>query len=311
MKKAEDMPENNKQRVVRNIIFTLLSLALGLALCVWLFLHVEVGADDWRGVLASLSPMSCLGVFALSALLMLSGARKWAVLSLALHGESGQEPAPGFFVRHYLWQNWIGQFVPPSLAIILGRGWAARAMPELMVRSGIWNGLLDQALEFALLLAFIPGSVLVLWCGGGLVAFLSGVALGVALLALLVRAIKRWMPEEIHDALWPVFGWSFARAALTILRLVVGVQALGLFLSGLKVAAVAPLVSVLTLVPLTPGNLGVAEWGWQGALVYAGEGAVAAALYAVAFRLLIVLVQTLLLGLNEAYVALAAERDRS
>ena len=111
---------------------------------------------------------------------------------------------------------------------------------------------------------------------------MSGAALGVVLLALLVRAAgKRWMPEELHGALWPVFGWSFARAALTVLRLVVGVQALGLFLSGLKVAAVAPLVSVLALIPLTPGNLGVAEWGWQGALVYAGEGAVAAALYAV------------------------------
>ena len=294
---------------LKRIALTLLSLALGLALCVWLFMHVEVSAADWRGVWASLSPMSCLGVFALSALLMLSGARKWAILSRAFHGEAGQEPEAGFFLRHYLWQNWIGQFVPPSLAIILGRGWAARAMPELRIRSGIWNGLLDQALEFALLMAFVPASLWVLLYGGGVIAFLLGAGAGVVLLAAATAFVLRWVPEALRGAVWPVFGWSFVRVALTIARLVVGVQALGLFLSGLNVAAVAPLVSVLALIPLTPGNLGLAEWGWQGALVYAGEGAVAAALYAVGFRALTLIVQTLLLGLNEAYVHFTAKRE--
>jgi len=292
-----------KLRLLCRAAFSILSLALGVGLCLWLFRHVEVSAADWRAVWSSLSPMACVGVFALSALLMLSGARKWAILSTALHGEGGQEPKAGFFLRHTIWQNWIGQFVPPSLAIVLGRGWAARSMPALAVRSGLWNGLLDQALEFALLMAFIPGSILVLWGGGGVVDFLLGAALGVGLLALVAIIGRRWVPANLREVLWPVFGWSFVRAALTVLRLVAGVQALGLFLSALKVAAVAPLVSLLALVPLTPGNLGLAEWGWQGALVYAGEGAVAAALYAVAFRVLVLVVQTLLLGLNEVYVA--------
>jgi len=288
-------------RLSQRIAFSLLSLVLGVALCVTLFFHVAVSREDWIAVWHSVSLMGCLGVFALSALLMLSGARKWALLSHALHGEAGEEPSAGFFLRHYVWQNWIGQFVPPSLAIILGRGWAARAMPDVPVRSGLWSGLLDQALEFILLMGFLPGTILVLVAGGGVAHFLLGTGAGIGALALLGIALLRFVPTALRPVMGPVFGWSFVRAALTILRLVVGVQALGLFLSGLKVAAVAPLVSLLALIPLTPGNLGLAEWGWQGALVYAGEGAVAAALYAVTFRILILIVQTLLLIFNEAF----------
>ena len=289
--------------MLRRLLIAIAGLGLGGALCFYVFSKAQIGLADWQALAASLSPISCLAVFVLSHALMVSGARKWAILSQALHGEGGREPSDRFFLRHYLWQNWIGQFVPPSLAIALGRAWAARAMPRLRMRSGLWNGLLDQALEFALLLSFIGGSFCVFILDGGAVAFFAGAGGGVALLAFVIWCAKRWMPEGLRAALWPLFGWSFVRAALTVLRLVVGVQALGLFLSEVKVAALAPLVSVLALIPLTPGNLGIAEWGWQAGLVWAGEGVVAATLYAAAFRVLILVVQTLLLGLNEAYVA--------
>lgn len=288
--------------LVQRILLTVIGLAVGGALCVYVFAQAEVGAADWLALLSSYSLPACLVVLLLTHALMVSGARKWAILSQAMHGEAGQEPTSAFFLRHYLWQNWIGQFVPPSLAIILGRGFAARTMPGVRVLSGLWNGILDQALEFALLLSFIGGSVLVLWFGGGVLAFLLGSAGGVAALALVAFIGQRWIPETLRAALWPLFGWSFVRAALTVLRLVVGVQALGLFLSGLKVAALAPVVSILALIPLTPGNLGIAEWGWQSGLVWVGEGVIAATLYAAAFRVLILIAQTLLLGLNEAYV---------
>ncbi len=287
---------------LRRLLIAIAGLGLGGALCFSVFSKAQSGLDDWMALGSSLSFIHCLVVFVVSHALMVSGARKWAILSHALHGEDGREPSERFFLRHYLWQNWIGQFVPPSLSIVLGRAWAARAMPQLRLRSGLWNGILDQALEFALLLSFVGGSFFV-FAAGGVVAFLAGAGGGVAVLALAAWIAQRWMPDGLRAALWPLFGWSCVRAALTVLRLVVGVHALGLFLSPLKVAALAPLVSVLALIPLTPGNLGIAEWGWQAGLVWVGEGVVAATLYAAAFRVLILVVQTLLLGLNEAYVA--------
>ena len=288
--------------VLLRSLLVVMGLAVGLVLCGYVFWQGEVSFTDWRSLVASSSPLACVLVLLLSHALMISGARKWALLSTAMHGDAGKEPQDGFFLRHYVWQNWIGQFVPPSLAIILGRGWAARHVPNVRFVSGLWSGLLDQALEFAVLLSFIGGSVLVLAGGYGSLFFILGAAAGTALLALLLFLFRRWIPSGLQTVLWPVFGWSVIRAVLTVLRLVVGVFALGVFLSALKVAALAPVISVLALIPLTPGNLGIAELGWQWGLTQAGEGLVAASLYAAAFRLLVLVAQTLLLLWNEAYV---------
>lgn len=327
---------------LRRFVFALFGLALGLVLCVQVFRHAQVGAADWRALAASLSPLWCVVVVLMTHALMIAGARKWAILSRALHGaEAGQEPASGFFLRHYLWQNWIGQFVPPSLAIILGRAWAARHMPDRKeiigdqsaaasvkndgmtsgesgridrrrkMISGLWSGILDQALEFALLISFLGGSALVLFYGGGATAFVLGAGAGTGVLALIALIGRRWMPQSLRVVLWPLFGWSAVRAGLTVLRLFVGVAALGLYVSEIKIAALAPVVSLLALIPLTPGNLGIAEWGWQAGLVWAEQGAVAAALFAAGFRILVLLAQTLLLAAHEGALFLRERKVRT
>lgn len=290
------------RRALRRAVFVALSLAFGLALCVYVFRQAQIGWNDLNTLRHSLSPLACLVVLVLSHALMLVGARKWAILSAALRGPDAAQPDDAFFLRHFLWQSWVGQFVPPSLAIILGRGLAERFGAGGRISTGLWSGLLDQAMAFALLSSFAGGSVLVLFYGGGVVAFLSGAAGGVAPAACLAWSARRWLvPEVLRQAVWPLFFWSFVRGVLVILRLVIGVQALGLFLSCLYVAALSPVISLLALIPLTPGNLGIAEWGWQAGLVWTGQGVVAATLYAAGFRLLILVAQTLLLGFNELY----------
>lgn len=319
---------------LRRVVFALLGLALGGGLCVYVFSQAAIGRADWVALLSSSSLLSCVLVVILTHALMLVGARKWEILAEALRKKDEPIPEPAFFYRHFLWQSWIGQFVPPSLAIIFGRGLASRHLDRAHRQSqpslaegvilqteggeGVWaairhknfsllrglgSGLFDQAMAFALLTSFGGGSVLVLWFGGGVLAFLGGTVCGVAGIALVTFIVQRWMPPQWRQAIWSLFFWSFVWSGLTILRLVVGVQALGLFLSCIKVAALAPVISLLALIPLTPGNLGIAEWGWQAGLVWAGQGVVAATLYAAGFRVLILIAQSLLLGLNEAYVA--------
>lgn len=283
-------------------VLTLGSLLLGFALCVGLVLWQGIGAAEMRLLRAGFSPLWSALVLLLTAALMFCGERKWAVLSAAWHGGEGAEPAKGFFRRHYLWQTWMGQFVPPSLAIVLGRGWAARAMRGVGALSGVTNGLFDQATDFALLCAFLPAGALVLWAGAGWGGFIWGSCFGVALVALLGKQLFRWTPASLRESYWSIFGWSLARVALTLLRLLAGVYAFGFSLSLLAVSALTPVVGLLALLPLTPGNLGLAEWGWVGGLVFAGESAHDAALYALGFRVLVLVAQTILLGLNEAHV---------
>lgn len=273
---------------------------LGLFLCFGLLLWLQTEANDW-GILLHGFSMPWAAVFlVLTALLMIIGARKWALMSQALH--QAAEPTVGFFLRHYLWQNWVGQFVMPSLTIILGRGLAAKSMAGVSKRSGSWSGLLDQAMEFGLLLALLPGTALVVCNGWGWSGFFFGSFVGLSFAAVLAEIVCRKIIPSLHAVFWPLFGWSFLRISLTLLRLLVGVKALGLSLSLLAVTAVAPFVSLVGVVPFTPANLGLAEWGWVGGLAYAGQSARDAALYAIGFRLLVLVAQTLLLGLNEAYV---------
>lgn len=284
------------------LLLTLAGLGLGVALCVTLALWQGVEAADLRDLAARFSWMGSALVLLLSAALMLCGAEKWKIFSPAWHGITAREPKAGFFLRHFLWQNWVGQFVPTSLALVLGRGVAARHLKDVKITSGVGGGLFDQAMDFAFFCAMLPGAALVLFAGGGWDSFFAGSAVGTLLTLVAAKLGARWMPQGVRTALRPLLFWSFARAWLTLLRLIVGVKAFGLSLALLAIATLTPIVAFVALVPLTPGNLGLAEWGWVGGLAFMGQDAHEAALYVLGFRLLVLLAQTLLLGLNEIYV---------
>jgi len=279
---------------------SVLSFVGGIALCVALALSQEVTASDAGVLLASYSLFGTFLVVLLTAALMFCGERKWALLAHAWT-PAAQKPPAAFLRRHYLWQNWAAQFVPPALAIVIGRGLASRRMPGGTMQSGIISGLFDQATDFILLCALLPGSFLFFFAGAGSAGFVVGAMLGVLLVAAMGAGLRRFCPEPLRTIFWPLFHWSLARALLTLWRLLIGVLALGLAIPLLPVAALTPVVSFVALIPLTPGNLGLAEWGWVGGLAADGVDAHEAALYALGFRLLVLVAQTLLLGLNEAY----------
>lgn len=285
------------------VLLSVLGFGLGFALCVWIVLWQGMGAGDIGALQATFSARSSGLLFLLTAALMYSGEKKWELLATAWSGTTGQKLPHSFFRRHYIWQNWIGMFVPPSLAIILGRSVASRSSAGNL-RSGFWNGVFDQLTDFALLCAFLPGSAAVLLVGSGWGWFLGGCVFGVAGFAATGLALRRFLPEQLRPYYWQIFFWSLTRAALIVLRLMIGVWALGLSFPLLSVASLTPIVSFTALIPLIPGNLGLAEWGWVGGLVYAGQTAREAALYAFGYRLLVMVAQTILLGLNELHVAL-------
>jgi hypothetical protein len=277
------------------LVYAFASFASGLLLCVALVLHLQVRTGDWVRLLNGLSWPWVLVVTVLTVLLWWSGARKWALWSLALHGEAGGEPSSGFFFRNFAWQNWAGQFVPPPLAIILGRGWATRHMPGVSMRAGAGNATLDQALEFLLLAGFLPAAVLVLHQHASWIVWGPVAGLGMAGVASAVWFFRSRLPIGSNAFLLPILGWSAGRVLLTVTRLVVCAPALGLAIDPSSIMAAAPVVALLALIPLTPGNLGIAEWGWAGVLTYAGASPVDASLLAVGARLLLLVVQSLLI----------------
>jgi len=282
----------NKRWMIFRVV---VGLALGLALCVALYAHLDVKSEDWGRLWRSLSWPWTAVVLGLTLLHWWSGARKWRLWALALHGEAGREPASGFFLRHIAWQNWYGQFLPPTLAIVLGRSWAARHMPGVNWRAGAGNGIYDQAMEFLLLSALLPAAWLILHDHVGIVIWGPVAVACMAVMAGFIGLSRRWLPQRLGPFLPSLLAWSALRVVVVIARLVAGAPALSLAIDWASIAATAPVVALLMIVPLTPGNLGIAEWGWVGVLAYGGTDPVQAGLMAVGFRVLMIAIQTVLL----------------
>ncbi len=304
---SEAPPENNSWSWLR--LGT--GLTVGLALCVGLILHLDVREADWRRLLYGLSWPWVVVIALLTIALWGSGARKWALWAKALHGNAGKEPAPGFFFRHFAWQNWFGQFMPPSLAIILGRSWATRHMPDVNWRAGAGNAFYDQLMEFALLTALLPAAVLILWRHVDVWVWAPVAVLGLLGTSAIIFFLNRFFWRSLRPFMLSLLAWSALRVLLTVARLVVAAPALGLAIEPVVIAAAAPVVALLFLIPLTPGNLGVAEWGWAGLLAFAGTEPVSAGLLALGTRLLMLVVQSvLIIGVNLQGPVFGAKRKK-
>lgn len=270
------------------------AFTFGLALCGALAAWIARQSVDWRAFASGFSVLSICGVLFLSHALMRVGTRKWAVLSETLHGIAGKEPEKGFFARHYLWHNWIGQFVPSGLALVLGRGVSTRSMAGVGARAGIVDGLWDQAMEYVFFAGLLPAGALFMWQGLSDTLFLLTALIGLFFALGTFYCGVFFLEKKLLPALPKLLFLSGLRASLTIARLCVGVSALGLSFDPLAVVAAAAVVSLVALVPLAPGNLGLAEWGWVGALAATGEDPARAALFALGFRVLVFACQTIL-----------------
>ncbi len=264
-------------------------IGLGLALCWFLAAHLDLDATKAAALLATPNWFAILGVLLLSWLLLEAGARKWSCLD---RRHDHRQPQPhGYYLGHMAWQTWLAQILPTAATLILGRALVTQVATERNWRRGFKSALIDQLSELFIILAFIPASLwqlsqdipFALWLGTGLITTIAATQIG----------IKLWPKYVLLD----VVLWSAVRVALITLRLVLGAAAFSLPLAAASVAYATPLATLAVLIPLTPGNLGISEWSWTYTLTLWHEDPATAALYALGFRVLIFLTQTLLLPL--------------
>lgn len=290
-------------------------LILGVGLCVLLFWQIGLQKEDIVQIWERLS-WPWVGAISLLTLgLWVSGAIKWAMWVGALNGP--EMPAMGlfFYLRHFAWQSLWGLFVHPSLAIIAGRGISARKFGSVIsTRKALLNGVHDQALEFLYLLSFLPAGLFYLFVRAEIGLTVLFMVAGPCVLTLLALALRRFFPTVGLAAFGWILALSFLRVLLTIVRLACGGAALGLAVPPDLIAACSPVVALLVIVPLSPGNLGVAEWGWVGLLSAFGVSALQAGLLASGFRVMMIVLQSVLvlivLGWGRLLKGLNMQRGR-
>ncbi len=269
------------------LLQSLLGLSLGAVLCVALARHTRIDGAMLHDLLQRFDPLYAGLCLLLSMAMLETGVRKWAYLDVHFDGHTLRPHR--YYLRHYIWQNWLAQILPGTVALILGRALVTHAGGEKNWKRGLRSGLIDQLSELFVLLAFLPGTFWQLytqgsfafWLGQGLLTLLAATLLG-----------HKILPRVILPA---VIGWSFLRIAAITLRLVFGALVFALPVGSAAIAYATPLATLTALLPLTPGNLGLAEWGWTYALQLWQVDLTAAALYLLSFRLLAFALQSLLL----------------
>lgn len=266
---------------------SLIGLALGLALCTSLAGHVQINAATLTGLLQKVDPLAVCGALLLSIVMLETGARKWAYLDKHFDGHAAKPHR--YYLRHYLWQNWLAQILPGTVALILGRALVTHVGEEKNWKRGLRSGLIDQLSELFILLAFIPATLWQLWAQGAWEVWL---ALGLATLLASGWLGHRLLPRYVLPV---VLFWSFWRIAAITLRLIMGVQVFALAIPAAVVAYATPVATLTALLPLTPGNLGLAEWGWTYTLHLWDVPVATGALYVLSFRILVFALQSLLL----------------
>jgi uncharacterized membrane protein YbhN (UPF0104 family) len=96
-------------------------------------------------------------------------------------------------------------------------------------------------------------------------------------------------------------GLSILRYGVVFSRILIVLWVLGMSAYAGAAVIASPLLQIMVLVPITPGNLGITEWTWSAILVSAGATASAAALFVLTMRILNLVAQLIVLLLILGY----------
>jgi len=285
------------KKIMQNPLISFLGFAFGLSLVSFLFYYLNISIKDIKPMFThKLFPEIILLPLFFTVLLMVTGAWKWAIITKDFATENKTQKKFAFFLRHYIWQNWIGLFVPASISIIVGR-----AIAEKNSKFGAFSAFFDQFLELFFLVALIPFSILFLLKNIGTSEFVFWSILSQFFAGILLWFIFNFFIISLKRCSISVLLLSSFRVFLIVARISFGAIILNLNIDFWNIASSAPIVSLLSLIPITPANLGLAEWGWAGILSLVGENIIYAGLFAIGFRLVIMIVQTIILLFSETY----------
>lgn len=298
-----------------NKIRTILALILGIGLIVALFNLHSLDLTSLKTLKPSWPYIAAM--FICSIIYVMLGGWKWQLISKQWHGEA---PGIGFHFSQSAQTMLLSQFLPLPVATALQRAAVLRIKHNIPVTRGIVHAVYDLGFEFMIALLLVPATLLQLYTS---FSFTSWLASGIfALVACIFMAWKSrnillWLAKMLsrkkasekigewlyawkkHGLLAPRFIIlmiliSTARFAVLTLRLCVGATAMGLIIPWDAITYTTPLATIPALIPITPANLGVAEWSWAYLLSLWEVPVAAGVLYATGFRILTLAVQAVI-----------------
>jgi hypothetical protein len=284
------MPDSTKKppSPVRLAVLGGLSTLAAIGLLWALVDTVGVAPQVVLGHLGGLDPAWLAAIVGLTALNILISAEKWRLIMAArakASAETVDHPVAFFYTAL---GALLGQVMLPQLSTTLLRGLAARLHTDKSAMAGARTAVIEQSFDLIVGLLLAAATVLVI---AGLLApphWPWAVVLMLAAVSLGACLIGRWRrPFGLTPGLGlTLVALSGLRYLVLAARAVLVVWCAALPLVWWLPAMTLPLAQLSTLLAVTPGNLGITEWGWSGALALLGVPMAAAASFVLVHRVL-------------------------
>jgi len=307
-------PRGNSRVKVLRVLAILASLCLGLLLAISLFKFGQGSLHDLSQAVITFRPMGIFLITLSTLLHFFITAHKWRLAAAAW----GQEMQfKGGYVFYTAIIALLGQFLPYQLAVTGGRALALRAHDNIPIRRGIASTIYDSFFDVLVpLLIFCSAplyctgvlstahallmSITMLIFGGFMVS-LAGKHFLPFTLALLARIpiIKQKLhgcaaapddtefPNGAHSSLYfgRIYLWSTIRFMNLSFRCALIAWAAGIPVGLMPILYVGGVGVVSLLISITPGALGITEWGVAGILKASGLASTQAVSFALLARL--------------------------
>lgn len=305
----------------------------GLLFCaVFIFTGLSLGKLAQSVILL---PLSSLTLFTLLTIAMVFiSALKWKLVI----GQGGAGLSTYSFFKHTLAGYSLNLMLPVFVSTLVVRSWALRSQSTATPLKNFATTVWDQGFDFLVAMCIAPFGILYLL--GQIRADLA-VLFSLALLAvcgllfsfyaktlfLFLGKLSGFLPfvgqkaKEIFTStahsktvsskqVALLVGLSGVRIVILLTRAAILAYALGFGGAWRAVVAAFTPVQAMGVLSLTPGNLGVAEWGLIGLLATAGVSGTLSATYAVLRRLLNFAVVSAILAIIQVLETLAPAKQK-
>ncbi len=295
------------------------------------FLFSYIGVKEVLGQLQNIDPLYFLLFLLITYPLIWSSCRKWKLFI----PEGSEQPSMNRLMKYYTISYFANLFLPSTLGGDVARsyklGQYIKSQADALVTTFLerLTGLLAMVIiAFLVILSgvsVVPEFTMSILFVSCLVIFISWVFLsrtGIDLFFRVIRYVQHRVESKVflnglvqkvlsvqavldksRTVFWKSLLWSFLFHVLTVLNTYFGARAVGWDeVSFLQLCIVVPLVLLISMVPVTPGGIGVQE----GAFVYLLSRIGASSPEALSVALLL-RAKTLLLGLLGAYFFMQKE----
>jgi len=313
----------DKHKIVLSILSSIGAIALLSTLFVFLDINFSTIAEELFKFPLSLFFAVCLATFSI----MYCSQERWYLLQAHYH------PSSAFDRKSTLMYTSIGaslaQLIPPHISTSLARSVGSWIEKKSKPTHSVAFTILEQSLDLLISVIVLLSCLLFLLGYCNFIFWVIGSCVSLAIISAPlsiasrkefqigetisnIQWINRILPKRIlkmlfkisippHDILMKLYFYSTVRFIMVVIRsLIIAYMSLNAY-HWWEVGATIPIMQLSSILPITPGSLGITEWAWSSVISVLGIPIKAAAEFAILHRIITLVAQLITTAISIVY----------